>query len=332
MKFKFVSSLLAVSTFMACTFMLLGPTWAANDYPRKPITAVVSWPAGSGTGIVGQKLVSIMNQNKYLPQPIQLVYKPGGAGTIGLAEVLQGRADGYTIAYNPSAPIIIQPLVKELPYNHGSMIPVLMTARNPCVFVVPSDSPWKTIQEFLEYVKTHPGETMVGTAGEFTWLHLALLDLMKASGLKFRHVPFQGDAPAVTALLGGHVPIVAVQIGSASAQVVAGKLRILACLDEERSAFAPNAPTIKELGYNVKGVLHTHIVTVPKATPQKIVVTLHDAFKKAMDTEDYSAFMKIVGSVPSYVGYKELPGLIDTSVKEIAQLLEGIGVKVRKVQ
>jgi tripartite-type tricarboxylate transporter receptor subunit TctC len=304
----------------------------ASDYPRKPITAVVSWPAGSGTGVVGQKLVNIINQNKYLPQPIQMVYKPGGAGTIGLAEVLQGRADGYTIAYNPSAPIIIQPLVKELPYNHGTMIPVLMTAKNPCLFVVRSDARWKTIQEFLEYAKTHPGEAMVGTAGEFTWPHVALLDLMKASSLKFRHVPFQGDAPAVTALLGGHVPIVTVQVGSASAQVAAGKLRFLACMEEERTPFAPDAPTIKELGYNVKGILHTHIVTVPKATPQEIVVTLHDAFKKAMDTEDYSAFMKNVGSVPSYVGYRELPALIDTTVKEITQLLEGIGVKVRKVQ
>ena len=301
----------------------------ANDYPRKPITAVVSWPPGSGTGIVGQKLVNIINQNKYLPQPIQMLYKPGGAGTIGLAEVLQGRADGYTIAYNPSAPIIIQPLVKELPYNHRTMIPVLMTAKNPCLFVVRSDGPWKTIQEFLEHAKTHPGETMVGTAGEFTWPHVALLDLMNVSGLKFRHVPFQGDVPAVTALLGGHVPIVSVQVGSASAQVVAGKLRFLACMEEERT---PDCPTIKELGYNVKGILHTHIVTVPKATPQEIVVTLHDAFKKAMYTEDYSAFMKNIGSVPSYVGYKELPALIDKTANEITRLLEGIGVKVRKVQ
>ncbi len=318
-------------------FMVLG-LWqpfsevAASDYPRKPITAVVSWPAGSGTGVVGQKLVNIINQNKYLSQPIQMVYKPGGAGTIGLAEVLQGRADGYTIAYNPSAPIIIQPLVKELPYNHRAMVPVLQTAKNPCLFVVRSEGPWKTVRELLAYAKEHPGETMVGTAGEFTWPHVALLDLMKASGLQFRHVPFQGDAPAVAALLGGHVPIVTVQVGSASAQVAAGKLRFLACMEDERTPFAPDAPTIKELGYNVKGILHTHIVSVPKATPPEIVVTLHDAFKKAMDTEDYSAFMKQVGSVPSYVGYKELPELIEATVKEIVQLLEGIGVNVRKVQ
>lgn len=319
-------------SFLSLGLLSLISNSAAKEYPLKPIVVVVNFPAGSSTGLTGQKLANIINQNKFLPQPMQLMYKPGGAGTIAVAEVVQGKADGYTLAYTPSAPILVQPLVKELPYNHRTLIPVVQTIRYPWLYAVKSDTPWKNVQEFLEYAKTHPGEAMVGTAGEFTWPHVALLDLMKASSLKFRHVPFQGDAPAVTALLGGHVPIVTVQVGSASAQVAAGKLRFLACMEEERTPFAPDAPTIKELGYNVKGILHTHIVTVPKATPQEIVVTLHDAFKKAMDTEDYSAFMKVVGSVPSYVGYKELPGLIETSVKEITQLLEGIGVKVRKVQ
>jgi len=309
----------------------LSPAWAA-DYPRKAITVVVAWPAGSGTGIVAQKIVNIIMQNKYLPQPMQILYKPGAAGTIGLAEVLQGKPDGYTVAYNPSAPILVQPLVKELPYTHKTMTPIIQTIKFPWLLAVRSDAPWKSIKEFLEHVKQHPGEVTVGTAGDYTWGHLALLQMTKATGLKYRHVPFQGAAPNVTALLGGHVNASLVVTGDVSSQMGAGKIRLLACVETERSPFAPDIPTFKELGYDVPGTMHTHIVVLPQGASEEIVRILHDAHKKAIDTNDFKEFIKQVGASPGYIGYQELTPAIDGAVKQAIALLEGVGAKIRKSQ
>lgn len=321
-----------VSIFLAFSLVLVASQGFATDYPRKPITVVVSWPAGSATGIVGQKIVNIILQNKYLPQPMQVLYKPGASGTIGLAEVLQGKPDGYTIAYNPSAPILVQPLVKELPYTYKTLTPIIQTIKFPWLLVVKSDAPWKTIREFLDFCKKHPGEVTVGTAGDYTWGHLALLQMTRATGLKFRHVPFQGAAPNVTALLGGHVQASLVVTGDVSAQVSAGKIRFLACVETQRSPFVPDAPTFKELGYDVRGTMHTHIVVLPKGVAEDIVETLHGAFKKAIDTNDYKEFMKQVGGDPGYISYKDLPAAIDAAVKEAIGLLEGVGTKVKKAQ
>jgi tripartite-type tricarboxylate transporter receptor subunit TctC len=202
--------------------------------------------------------------------------------------------------------------------------------KNDILLVVRNDFPWKSVQEFLGHVKTHPDEVMAGTAGDFTWPHFALLQLEKF-GLKFRHVPFQGNAPATTALLGGHIPIAVLTPGAAAPQVAAGKLRFLASAEQKRSSFAPDAPTMKELGYNVPGSTHFYGVIVPQGCPEEVVEILHAAFKKAMDTDEFAAFCKELGTIRSYVGYKELPGLIDSVVKETSQLLEGMGIKVRKV-
>lgn len=323
--------------FWSSSFIVLGlisfiPNSGAKEYPLKPIILVVNFPAGSSTGLTGQKLANIINQNKFLPQPMQLLYKPGGAGTIAVAEVVQGKADGYTLAYTPSAPILVQPLVKELPYNHRTLIPVVQTIRYPWLYAVKSDAPWKNAQELLDYAKKHPGEVMVGTAGDYTWGHVSVLDLMRASGLKFRHVPLQGDVGTITALLGGHIPVGVVTGGSLIAQVSAGKLRLLASAETERSPSTPDVPTIKELGYDVKGTTHTNFVIAPKDTPLEIVEILSAAFKKAIETSDYNDFMKDVGGSPGYLGHKELPAFIERVVKETALLLEGIGTKIRKIE
>jgi len=329
-KSKRVFQMAAVAAGMA---VILTAAFAmAADYPRKAVTVVVPWPAGSATGIVGQKIVNIIQQNKFFPQAMQIVYKPGASGTIGLAEVLQGKPDGYTIGYNPSAPILVQPLVKELPYTSQTLTPIIQTMQFPWLLVVKAEAPWKTIQEFLDYCKKHPGEVTVGTAGDYTWGHLALLQMTQATGIKFRHVPFQGAAPNVTALLGGHVQASLVVTGDVSAQISAGKVRFIACVETVRSAFAPDTPTFKELGYDVKGTMHTHIVVLPKGAAPDVIEILHEAFKKAIDTNDYKEFMKQVGGDPGYISHKDLPAAIAAAVKEATRLLEGVGTKIRKVQ
>jgi len=324
---------LAVFTFIFSIIFTLAAAsaWAA-DFPKRGITVVVSWPAGSATGITAQKIVNIINQNKICPTAMQVVFKPGGAGTIGLSEVLLGNPDGYNLAFNPSAPLLVQPLIKDLPYTTKTFIPIIETAKFDWFLTVKDDAPWKTIQEFLEYVKQHPNEVSVGTAGDYTWSHIALLNISKSTGLKFRHVPFAGSAPAVISLLGGHINAAILMTGDISTQIAAGKARFLSSTEPQRSKFYPNVPTFNDVGFPVAGSYHTNIIVAPKGTPVDTIKILHDMFKKAVETEDYRAFLETIGAEYKYMGYKDLPASLETETKRVANLLEGLGTEIKKAE
>jgi tripartite-type tricarboxylate transporter receptor subunit TctC len=331
MKSVRLSHLVVFILMIIFSFPLSVPLKAA-DYPNRGITIVVPWPAGSSTGITAQKIANIINEKKICPTAMQVVFKPGGAGTVGLAEVLRGNPDGYTLAYNPSAPIIVQPLVKDLPYTDKTLIPIIQTAKFDWILTVKGDAPWKTINEFLDHSKKHSGEITVGTAGDYTWSHIALMNVSKATGIKFRHVPFGGSAPAVIALLGGHVDAAILLTGDVSTHIKAGTVRFLASTEPKRSNFYPDIPTFNEIGFPSQGSYHTNIIVAPKGTPEDIIKTLHEIFKKAIDTDDYKSFLNQIGGELTYIGYKDLPANIDVESKKVINLLEEYGTVVNKAQ
>jgi tripartite-type tricarboxylate transporter receptor subunit TctC len=313
---------------VVCSIFIVAPTLAAG-FPERGITLVVPWPAGSTDGIIAQKIANIMTEKKICPTGMQVVFKPGGTGTIGFAEVLRSNPDGYTLLYSSNGPFVLQPLVKELPFNAKSLTPIIQTAKYDWVLAVQSEAPWKTVPEFIEYAKQHDGEVTIGSAGEYTWGHIALLDIQKATGLKFRHVSFGGSAPTVVALIGGHINAALAIAGDVKAQVLAGKARYLAAVEPERNPYYPDVPSLKEFNLPVYGTYLTQNVVAPKDTPENITVALHDMFKKAIETEEFKSLVKDMGGYYKYVGYKELPGEIDKEVKRIAGLLEGLGKNVK---
>lgn len=129
MKRKLFSYLAVFSFLISIIFPLAATSAWAADFPKRGITVVVSFPPGGGAPTVAQRIINIINENKICPTGMQLVFKPGGAGTIGLSEVLSGRPDGYTLAYSPSAPLIVQPLIKDLPYTTKSYTPIIQVLR-----------------------------------------------------------------------------------------------------------------------------------------------------------------------------------------------------------
>jgi tripartite-type tricarboxylate transporter receptor subunit TctC len=329
MKRKLFSYLAVFSFLISIIFPLAATSAWAADFPKRGITVVVSFPPGGGAPTVAQRIINIINENKICPTGMQLVFKPGGAGTIGLSEVLSGRPDGYTLAYSPSAPLIVQPLIKDLPYTTKSYTPIIQVLRNDWLLGVKADSPLQTIQEFIEYAKKHPGEVTVGTAGDYTWPHIALLDISKATGLKFRHVPFAGSGPSVVSLLGGHINAAIMKPIDISSQIEAGKARFIACAETKRSSFYPDVPTFNDLGFPVAGSFYSEMFVAPKGTPEEIIKILHDMFKKAIDTDDYKAFIKAMGANAQYEGYKELPATLEAETKKVKSLLQELGTEIK---
>jgi tripartite-type tricarboxylate transporter receptor subunit TctC len=295
---------------------------AAQDYPNKPITFVIPYPAGGSTDLTGRALA--MAAKNYLKQPIICENKAGGGGTVGPSLVISKPPDGYTIGISHGAATIAWHMGK-LNFNPlEDTTPIIRYSAYVFGLVVRADAPWKTIQELVQYAKANPQKVSYGSPGVGTNPHLALEDLGMITGIQLIHMPFKGGAESSTALLGGHVD--AVSDGASWGPLVdAGKFRLLVTYGEQRMARYPNVPTFKEAGYNLIYSSPLQIVG-PKGMPKPIVAKLHDAFKKALDDPDYLSILKRYDMTVSYLSPEDLDKAIRQESDQIKRVVQKLGL------
>ncbi len=228
----------------------------------------------------------------HLPQPIAVVNRAGGSGTIGTSEVVTAKPDGYTIGITAVAVLTMQPHLNDLPYKGPEdMIPVISLINQAIVFAVRDDSPYKTMQDFLDAAKAKPGQLKVGHPGNGTVLHIDLERLKVATNTDIVSVPFAGGGESVPAFLGGHVDALVAHPAEIIAHVKAGKARVLGVFEDERIPGWEDVPTFKEMGIDVVGGVY-YMIIVPKDTPADVVKTLHDAIQKAQKEQSFVDFAK----------------------------------------
>lgn len=314
-----------LSYLLLLTFLFVaGAVPAAAEYPERPVTLICPFPAGGAMDIVARNLVEAMKRD--FPKPIAVVNRPGAAGTIGNAEVVQARPDGYTIGISAVAVLTVQPHRTDLPYNTpDDYEPIIKLVNLPIVFAVKADGPWKAMREFLEAGRATPGKLRVGSPGVGTILHLNLEALKAEAKVDLTHVPFAGGAESVPALLGGHVEGLNMHPAEILPHVQAGKARVLAVYEERRNPLFPDAPTFRELGYDLSlGVYY--LLIAPKGTPQAILRTLHDAAKKAMDEPVFVTMAKTRGYAIEYKGPEALKQELWDSYRKNEVLLKKLGL------
>jgi len=293
-----IFSLVVVVT--ACATPLRSPAAPRSSYPEKPITMIVPFPAGGTVDLVARALVEAAKP--YFPQPIAVVNRPGGAGTVGTAELVQARPDGYTIGLIPVGPVAVQPHLSQLPYRGpGDIRPVIKVVRLPVVLAVRADAPWQTAKELLDFARANPGQVRVGHGGIGTIPHIDLELLKQQAWVDMTHVPFSGAPEANSALLGGHIEAVVPHPDQVIEHVRAGRMRVLAVFEEQRNRLFPEAPTFRELGYNIT-LAPYYFVAGPKNVPDEVAVFLHDAFKKAMESDSFRKFVEDNSLVLDYAG------------------------------
>jgi tripartite-type tricarboxylate transporter receptor subunit TctC len=263
---------------------------AAQQYPERPLTIVAAYPAGGMVDVVARPLAEGMKK-KY-PKGVAVLNRPGGGGSVGMAEVAQAKPDGYTVILAPVSTLVIHPQLNELPYKTpDDYEPVINTIAFYPLLVVREDAPWKTVREFVGAAKANPGKLRVGSPGEGTASHLSLEQLMATANVKMTHVPFSGWGESSPALLGGHVDAVVAQPGEVRPLVDGKKLRTLVVFQDKRHAAFPDTPTAKELGWD--SALGTwFVLTAPKGTPPAVVKYIHDAAKAAMEEPAFVNLMK----------------------------------------
>jgi tripartite-type tricarboxylate transporter receptor subunit TctC len=269
--------------FISILVLLMGgavpESWAARDtYPNKPIQIIICYQPGD-TDMNLRPFTEKMAE--YLGQPISFVYKPGGGGALGASFVVKAKPDGYTLIGTSPGPVLLSPISKEdLDYTLEDFVPIARLATHPIGISVKADSPWKTVNDLVEAAKQSPGKLTFASTGTYGSGHLPVEMFIQTAKIKMTHVPCPGSAPAITALLGGHVNVASTAMSPLTPHLNSGTLRLLAIFDKNRSAHFPNTPTFSELGFPVV-FPYWYGLMAPKGTSKEIAGKVFSAAQKA---------------------------------------------------
>lgn len=272
------------------------PAMAQADYPSRPVTVVVPWGAGGGTDATARIIAAILEKD--LGQPFNVVNRTGGSGVVGHSAIATAQPDGYTLGMiTVEITMMHHQGLTEL--NPTSYTPLALMNEDPPGIQVKSDSPYKTVKELSDAIKSKPAGTFKasGTGQGGIW-HLALVGWLTAMGLKPDHVPWvpsNGAAPAMQDLAAGGIDMVTCSVPEAKAMIDAGKARSLAVMAPQRNSAFPDVPTLKEAAGIDYSVGAWRGIAGPKGLPAEISAKLTAALKKAYEAKEFKDFMAARG-------------------------------------
>ena len=283
---------------LAAALCLAPAAFAQGNWPSKPITIVVSYPAGGDTDAMARLYADKLSTR--LGQPVIVDNKPGASGIIGSSFVAKAPADGYTLLMAPSTLSIATLVVKTGSGNAYDVLtdftPIIQTATQP-LFLVSSATGPKDMKELLASARSKP--MSYASPGSGSPMHILGELFNKSAGVKVSHVPYRGVAPAVNDVLGGHIPLTFITWGPVEPYVAGGKVHVLAVADKQRSPLAPNVPTLAELGVKDVEVGAWQGLMGPKGLPADIVRTLNTHMNEILKMPDVAAKMQTFGAIPA---------------------------------
>lgn len=307
------------AVFVAALVFSTSPVPAATDFPTKPVTYLITFDPGGQSDREARRQQPHLE--RLLGQKVLIDYKVGGGGALGWRELVKSRPDGYTMGGFNIPHIILQPLQQEVGYKTEQIVPLALFQRTPLALAVLETSPFKTLQDLVDYARKNPGALTVGGSGTFSGHHMASLRFEKLSGIKLTYVPFSGAAPQTMAFLGGHVAAI---FGNSDDLVkYKDKTRVLAFASEERFPEFPNSPTFKEQGIDLMEAIDRG-VAVPPRTPEAVMRRLEAAFLEISRSPEIQAEMKKQGFVPLAMGQQECLAYIEKMTTIYRDLAAGL--------
>jgi tripartite-type tricarboxylate transporter receptor subunit TctC len=317
------------ATLMLTVFFLstaLGGAWAA-EYPTKPITLYVGYAAGGATDTAAR---IVTNQvNKYLEQPMIVNNKPGGGSAVAADFVAKSKPDGYTL-FNSTITTVIQTVINpNNPFKITEFTPIVGLYSMPLVIVVKGDSKLNTIEELIDFAKKNPNKLNMGTPGVNSVHHFALELFKKEAGVEVNHIPFQGDAPGVVGVMGGHVDAAFLGLVAVPEHMKGGTMKGLVMTTAKRSPQFPNLPIMAEKGFPKTGQIFSWGgVFAPAGLPGAILEKLSGAYQKAAPSQEVISQLEKVGFTATYMNTKEF----DRFVKEEHKRLSDIAQSAQMIQ
>jgi tripartite-type tricarboxylate transporter receptor subunit TctC len=303
------------------------PLAQAQDYPNRPVTIVVPYPAGGGLDVLartlGQKLAD------RLGKPFVIDNRPGAGTVIGANSVAKAAADGYTIMLATSSALAINvTLHKNLPYDPArDFTPIVLTSNAPFMLLVNPSLPVRSVSDLLTFAKERPGELSYGSAGPGSPQHLSMELLKSMTGTNVVHVPYRGDAPALTDLVAGHIPMMFGEPTPIWPLLREGRVRAIAVSSSRRLGPAPDIPTVAESGVTGFDLVSWQMIVAPAGTPKEIVNKLHNEIKSILTLPEIRREFAETGRIGvDSPPVEELLAFLKAEIVRLGKVVEAAGI------
>jgi tripartite-type tricarboxylate transporter receptor subunit TctC len=281
---------LLLAVLLAATSVL------AQDYPSKSVRIVVPYAAGGGTDAVSRLMAARLGAA--FNQPVVVENKPGASANIGTEFVAKSPADGYTLLITAPNFTTSEALFDKLTWKFEDFVPVIQLVRYEQVLVASTQSQISSIQAMIAQAKAKPGSLTYGTPGTASNSHLGIELLKQRAGFGMQHVPYKGSGPLKNDMLGGHVPLGCDGLGGQMDLIKSGKVKALAVLSPRRSAFAPDIPSLGDMGINDVDATGWYGALVPTGTPPAVVARLQKEFAAALQVPEIRDRITAIGVEP----------------------------------
>jgi len=258
----------------------------AAEYPRKPINVLIGFAPGGGSDVMLSMVRPLLERN--LKTTLVPVYKPGAGSDIALTELAGSKPDGYTTVISCTPQVPINAVVRDTQYKISDLLMAANVVTDPGIFVVRTESPYKTLADFAKAAKEQPGKLSLGVSSAPGDDWFAIHMFQEVAKVQANIVTFSGDGPSWQAALAGHTEGSFNNLSIVYSQVKAGKLRALALMADKRTPFLPDVPTFKELGYNFTSG-SSRGFSFPKETPKAIVAAFASAVKQVVDSAEFKS-------------------------------------------
>jgi tripartite-type tricarboxylate transporter receptor subunit TctC len=272
-----------------CALLALVPGTAAAAYPERPITMLIAYSPGGGTDLVARALAPYIEKNLGGDARIVIVNRAGAGGEIGFAALAAAPADGYTIGFVNTPPLLTIPIERQAQFHWQRFDYIGNIIDDPCNFSVHADTNIRSLRELAAYAKENPGEVTVGSTGIGSDDHLAMLMFERAAGVKMRHIPFKGSSDVRAAIAGKQITVAAINIGEALQYQKGGTaLRNLVQMSPARTNLAPDLATAREQGYDIE-LSSLRGLAAPKGLPPEIRERLVKAVERSVADPEFQA-------------------------------------------
>ena len=282
---------------LALVLAALAPSLASADWPARPVRIIVPFAAGGTTDVVARLLAQKLNEA--WGQGVVVEDRPGAGGNMGADVVAKSNPDGYTLLMASGSIVTANPFMyKTMTFDPAKdLVPITNVATGPQVIAVAKSMPAKTLRDFIAYAKANPGKVNYGSAGVGTQVHLAGENFAYAAGLDMTHVPYKGEASALTDLVGGQIQMVPANLGAAINLIKSGQIRALAVTSKARSSELPDVPAVAEVipGFENAGWFG---LMAPAGTPREVIEKVYRDSAKVLQGEAFKVALAKQGMQP----------------------------------
>ena len=316
-RYTLLAALLLSSAFSAI---------AQGSWPTRSITMIVPFPPGGLADLVARPVAEAMSRE--LGQPVVIENKAGAGGGIGMSLAAKSKPDGYTMVMALSSLTVLPEadvvLGRTPMFGLNDLRPVVRYTADPTVLAVRAESPWKSVQEFVDDARKRPGAINYGSSGNYGTMHVPMEILAQVSGSKLTHIPFTGAGPAVVALLGGQIDAVSTGPATVLQHVKAGKLRVLGHWGNGKLASMPEVTSLKDAGFNAEYAQWSGLF-IPSATPEPVAQRIRAAARAAAQDAKVREVILGAGSPVQFQDSPDFEKYVQADAKRMVDVVKKIG-------